>query len=83
MIATRTEQDAKDRFDLSTWQTECFGAVTAVGQHFALANCVANTHTVLALVRSDLRDERHATGHDLQQIAIERIDHGAEHRKWA
>ena len=36
---------------------------------------------MLALVGGDFRDQRHAPRHDLQQIAIERVDHRAQHRQ--
>ena len=43
----------------------------------ALPRRIANAEPVLTLIRGDLGDERHALGHDLQQVTIERVDHGA------
>ena len=82
MIAARSQQHPKDRFDFADGEPQIARAVAPVVEHRAFALCIANANTVRPLVRRHFGDERHAAGHDLQQIAVERVDHRTQHGQW-
>ena len=60
-----------------------FGALASVVEDLALALHVADAQAMLSLVRGDLADERHAARDDLQQVAVEHVDHRAQDGKRA
>src|SRR6188508_700938 len=81
MLAARAQQDAKHRLDLAARKPHRFGAVAAVFEDLALALHIADAKAVLALVRRDLTDERHPAHDDLEEVAVEHVDHGAQDGK--
>ena len=81
MIATRSHEQPENRLDLLAGEPEFPGALMPVAQQLALATGIANLEPVLTLVGGHLRHQRHALRHDLQQVPIECIDHGAHNRQ--
>ena len=83
VIPARSHEHAEHGLDLTAGQAHGFGAFATVLEDLPLALHIADTKAMLAFVRGDLADERHAAHDDLEQVAVEHVDHGAEHWKRA
>src|ERR1043166_1631897 len=83
VIAARAQQQTKDRFHLTPRKAELLRPARPVLEQLPLALRIANPEAVLALVCRNFGDERHALRDDLEELAVERVDHGAEERKSA
>jgi hypothetical protein len=78
VIATRAKQDAEECFHLALGKSHFLGTSRPVFEDLALALRITDPQVMLAFVGSDFRNDGHAACCELQQLVVERIDHGAE-----
>jgi hypothetical protein len=83
VVATRAQQDAEQGLDLAAREAHLLGTSAPVLEDLALAFGVADPQVVLPLVGGDLGNDRHPASSHLEQLVVERIDHGAEEGKRA
>ena len=82
MITTGSHEQPKDRLDLLAGQPQFRRVLMSIAQQLALATRIADLKTMQAFVGGDLCHQRHTLSHDLQQVTIERIDHGPHDGQW-
>ena len=78
VVAARADEQPEDGLHLALGKAQLPRHAAAVVQQLRLATGVTDAERMLPLVLRDLADERHATGDDLQQVAVEHVDHGAK-----
>jgi len=79
LITAGTQEHTKDRLDLTGREPQLHRPIVPILQHLLLPQRIPNANTVLPLPGRHFSHERHASGEDLEQVAIERVDHGPHH----